>query len=341
MSYLFYFSLFALYLVFIFFFTKFRMSIGQYFNILDKPTKNKIHHEITPLIAAFPIFFFSLILLVLFNLYEINKEFNYIILISSIFFLIGYLDDRHDINAYLKLIVTSLFLLIVLNSTDNFIIKTLFFETFNKTVSLNIYSKAFSILCILLLINALNLSDGINGLASGIASLWFFVIFIFSDFIVEKNIYLILASMTFISSIFIYKGKYFLGDSGTLFLGSFVSLGFIYTYNIQFQNEYIISAEKIFILFMIPGIDMFRLFMLRIKKRKDPFSGDLNHLHHLIHKYLGTGKTLSIYLILFLSTNYLSFFNILKPITIIMSFLIVYVIFIVLEKKLNFFKIKN
>jgi len=317
------------------------MNIGQYFNILDKPTKNKIHSEITPLIGGFPIFFFSLILLFCFNFYEINKELNYIVTLSSIFFFVGYLDDRYDINAYIKLIVSSLIILFVINSIDNFIIKTLFFETFNKTISLNVFSKAFSILCILLLVNALNLADGINGLASGMASLWFCVIFIFSDFIEGRNIYLILAAITLISSIFIYKGKYFLGDSGTLFLGSFVSLGFIYSYNVQFQNEYIISAEKIFILFMIPGIDMFRLFMLRIINRKDPFSGDLNHLHHLIHGYLGTGKTLSIYLILFLSTNYLSFFNILKPITIIFSYLIIYVIFIILDKKFEFFKIKN
>ena len=34
----------------------------------------------------------------------------------------------------------------------------------------------------------------------------------------------------------------------------------------------------------LPGIDMFRLFLVRIKNRKNPFKGDLNHFHHIILK---------------------------------------------------------
>ena len=33
---------------------------------------------------------------------------------------------------------------------------------------------------------------------------------------------------------------------------------------------------------MVPGIDMLRLFMTRIYNKKNPFKGDLNHLHHLL-----------------------------------------------------------
>ena len=41
-------------------------------------------------------------------------------------------------------------------------------------------------------------------------------------------------------------------------------------------------AEDIFILFIIPGIDMLRVFIERIYKKKSPFQSDTNHLHHIL-----------------------------------------------------------
>ena len=127
-----------------------------------------------------------------------------------------------------------------------------------------------TILCILLLINAVNLIDGINGLASMFISLWIFFISLVSQSNVS-TIILIFSLFILINTYFIYKGKYFLGDAGTLFFGSLVSLLTIYFYNFNLLNGKVISIEKIFIFFMIPGIDMFRLFVARILNSKDPF----------------------------------------------------------------------
>ena len=131
----------------------------------------------------------------------------------------------------------------------------------------------------------------------------------------------------------IIRGYYFLGDSGTLFLGSLVSLSTIYIYNKKLIFGNFIELEKIFIFFMIPGIDMFRLFLTRLLNQKDPFSRDLDHLHHLMLKNFTLYKALVIYFFIFFTTNFLSYFNIIESYLIIIIYLIVYIFFVFFSKK--------
>ena len=49
---------------------------------------------------------------------------------------------------------------------------------------------------------------------------------------------------------------------------------------------------------MLPGLDMLRLFIERIFKKKDPFDGDKNHLHHYLIKKNSLKKTLLIYFLM-------------------------------------------
>ena len=72
------------------------------------------------------------------------------------------------------------------------------------------------------------------------------------------------------------KNRIFMGDSGTLFLGSIISLIIILNYT-KFN---LLKVDEIFILMLLPGIDMLRLFIQRIYNRKNPFLGDREHLHH-------------------------------------------------------------
>ena len=76
-----------------------------------------------------------------------------------------------------------------------------------------------------------------------------------------------------------FRNKTFLGDSGTHVLAFIISYIIIKQYNYSFQK---ISIEEIFILMMIPGIDMLRLFIQRLSKLNNPFVADRNHIHHLL-----------------------------------------------------------
>ena len=314
------------------FLTKYSKLIGEYFHVIDIPNKDKIHASATPLIGSFGIIIFSIIIIFVLGINNFNNSITMILAYSYLFFLLGYIDDRVNINAYLKLLISIIILFAALYLSEILLIKKIYIELLDKDIYLGKFSILFSILCIALLINSLNLIDGINGLASGFSTLWLFSLSLLLNGDI-KTILLFISFFMAINTYQIIRGKYFLGDSGTLFLGCLISLVTIFTYNTLLNQNITMSIEKIFIFFMIPGLDMFRLFIFRLIKKKDPFSRDLNHLHHYMIKQFSLNQSLIIYLILFSSTNFLSFLNIINPIAIILIYLVIYVYFIYFSKK--------
>ena len=97
------------------------------------------------------------------------------------------------------------------------------------------------------------------------------------------------------------------GDSsGTQFMYPNLSIK-----NIGCQYQRCIS------LISIPVLDTLRVMLVRLLNRKSPFSADTNHLHHILFKNYGTKKTLIIYGLIFISTNVMSYLNIVSSIFII------------------------
>ena len=115
----------------------------------------------------------------------------------------------------------------------------------------------------MLLLNSLNMVDGVNG-NSGIIFLSFFLLIFNIDS--ELNFFLFLITVSLI--IFLYfnfRNYTYIGDSRIYFISVFLSLYLIDSYNYNSSN---LSCEKIFLILMIPGIDMFRLFCVRIYNKK-------------------------------------------------------------------------
>ena len=84
-----------------------------------------------------------------------------------------------------------------------------------------------------------------------------------------------------------FSNKIFLGDSGTHILAFLISYILIKSYNFNLA----FTVEEIFIILSFPGLDMFRLFVIRVFKGKNPFSPDRNHIHHLIQKKFNKFQT--------------------------------------------------
>jgi UDP-GlcNAc:undecaprenyl-phosphate GlcNAc-1-phosphate transferase len=307
-----------------------------FISLVDKPDNiRKLHKKPVLLLGGI----FIAIYLVIISLYAYFNNINYLLIISitslAIFF-IGLLDDYFSINPYKKLFFVAAIIFISLNFDNEINIQTLYFSTFNKSFELGKFSFFTTILCILLLINALNLSDGINGLAAGISIIWL------SFALLKENsdlqaILLPLIFLLVLIFIFIYKEKFFLGDNGSLILSTFISLIVIYIYNQNLSNEFAkFSAENIFILFMVPGIDMLRLFIERLLKKKDPFEGDRNHLHHILINRFGLKKTLLIYFMLMIFFIILDYYKILNSMYLIILYICIYTFYIICSKK-NYF----
>jgi UDP-GlcNAc:undecaprenyl-phosphate GlcNAc-1-phosphate transferase len=219
-----------------------------------------------------------------------------------------------------------MFIIIFFYLHEEFLLKEIYFDDFKTIYLLNnkLASLSFTALCALLLINAFNMCDGINGLAHSIAIFWLTTL----TLIFNLNItFYFIISIILLSLIFNIKGKYFLGNSGSLLLGTFISLITIYHYN---HSKEKISVENIVLIFLIPGLDMMRLFIIRIANNKNPFIGDRNHFHHYLIKNIDLGKTILLYIILMLwpliliKTYKIKYFFIMILQIIIFSFLVSY-----------------
>ncbi len=143
---------------------------------------------------------------------------------------------------------------------------------------------------IIVIINAFNLMDGIDGLAAGLSMLaaivfggWFFIS--------GHNDYAILsiALVGAIAGFFYYnlygkENKIFMGDTGSLVLGTLMSIIVIRfnEFNIdQTQPFAIASAPAVsFGILIYPLVDTIRVFIIRLLQFKSPFTADKNHLHH-------------------------------------------------------------
>jgi len=308
------------------------------YNVYDYPdNKRKIHKSKTSLSGGF---FIYLNLLALFIVYfldntvqaNFNNFFgsfvNFLIFftISTIFYIIGYLDDKLNFNANLKLLIFFILVMTLLSIDKGIIIHFVNFSFTEFTFSIGRYNFIFTLICFLLFINAFNMYDGIN-LQCGLYSLYLFLIF----FIITDNIQLffpvIISLMIFLYLNF--KNKVFLGNSGSLFLSFFISYITIKIFN----NNFELHSDQIFLLMILPGIDMLRLFFVRIINKNNPFKPDSQHLHHLLLNRYKYTKTILIssclsfmpYLCSFLVDSYI----------VIILFLIIYLSLIFSFQKYN------
>ena len=312
--------------LFFFIFKFFNLKISNYFNLIDRPNKRKIHKRKTPLTAGFAIVFTLIFChLIYLVIYGLISEVLLILIGFSISFIIGLIDDKKNLSYKLKFFLFIILILIIINSSNNLILINLNFETFNKSFGLNIFqSNIITLLCLLLLINATNLSDGINGLCLGILIIW--MLYINYKLNLYLNLYpiIIVSILTFI---YIYRGFYFLGNSGSHALGIFIGLIIIYSYNYNYSNEFRkepVTVEEIFILLMLPGIDMLRLFILRLLKKRNPFSSDLSHFHHYLIKRYKLKYSLTIYFSMMIIPILVYNLTVIRPLNIIIIFIIFY-----------------
>ena len=259
---------------------------------------------------------------------NLGSENIYLIVLISLIFIIGLLDDIFNINYKIRLVSLFLIIFIFLKFDERFIVNELYFETINQTYLLGGLSLFITPIFIMLLLNSINMADGINGNSGFIFLSYFFLLFENNDLFNNYFIFFIIPLVIFLY--FNLTNKIYLGDSGVYLISIIVSLFVIYKY--KYGLSYL-SCEKIFLIFMIPGIDMFRLFCFRIYNKINPFEGDLNHLHHLLIKRFSNINSLIIYSSLILWPNLiLYFFSINKNILIILNLLIYFYIIMKLKK---------
>lgn len=212
----------------------------------------------------------------------------YLFISLSVMFLIGLRDDVLALTAKQKLYSQFLPVLLLV-FLDN--------VTLNSTYGLIDLPFVpqwviwfISVFTLIILTNAYNLIDGVDGLASsiGVVTLAFFGLWFYSI----GDIVLSLVAMTFAGAslgflVFNWQpSKIFMGDTGALMIGfllSFLTFQFI-NRNYLLANghpaKFQSSVATAVCVLIVPVFDTLRVIILRLRKRQSPFKADRNHLHH-------------------------------------------------------------
>lgn len=259
---------------------------------MDEPGSRSMHIKKTPTLGGVGIFISFIITLILFGVYielpqnDMAKLLSLIVGTMVLLFL-GIKDDLLVLSPGKKFGGQFFSAGLVVMLTDIRI------DDFGQFLGIGEIPVLLSIICTILtfvfIINAFNLTDGIDGLSASIAIVSSFVFGFY--FVVNKNYLLALTSFTLIGSLlsFLYfnfskEKKIFMGDSGSMFVGFLLAfqgialLGMkgIASTDLAFNNPIVIVLSVL----VFPILDTIRVMSIRIKQKRSPFSADRNHIHH-------------------------------------------------------------
>ncbi len=196
--------------------------------------------------------------------------------------IVGFFDDRRHIPALFRLIICSGIFGVAISIRPEFVVSALDLQGLGLKVELGLLAIPFSVFCLLVFQNAVNMADGRNGLVAGLAIIWLLAILSYGWHP------LTLAIVSLVIGLFIalganLGGRLFLGDAGTYGIGALVGLATIWVH----RSNIGLHTIDVVIMFMVPVLDMARLFVFRIIKGRHPFSADHNHLHHYLDRSIG------------------------------------------------------
>ncbi|WP_288340680.1 MraY family glycosyltransferase [uncultured Roseivirga sp.] len=256
---------------------------------MDDPGGRKIHTARTPAMGGLPIFIGFAISILIWAPFEVLRDIKYVLSAVSIMFIIGFRDDLINLRAYQKLIGQVAAAMIIIAICD--IRFTSLYNLFGLSDIPLAVSYLLSLFTIIVITNAYNLIDGIDGLSGsvGIIATLFFGLFFFLNG--EEGFALVSLSLTGALLAFLNynwaPSKIFMGDTGSLFIGFFLSILTIkfidFNYSIVGQQfAFGGSIGTAVAILILPLADTFRVFVKRVLKGKSPMHPDRTHVHHIL-----------------------------------------------------------
>lgn len=289
------------------------IKISRKKNLMDEPGVRSSHLRKIPNLGGIAIFYSIGICTSIFA-YEIFDLYKFLFASLIILLYVGIMDDIVVMRAYKKLVaqvVVSAF--IVIGSDVR--IRNLFgiFGIFEINYWISVF---FSIITFIILINAFNLIDGIDGLAGGNSVICSAIFGISYYRLGEYNYPLVVLSFVIIGSVlaFLYYNlsnyratKIFMGDTGSMLLGfllAFTCICFIDIFidknRVDIPRYHLKSAPVIAVAILIlPIVDTLNVIIVRLWNRKSPFEADKNHIHHKLLKLNLTHRRSSFYIVVY------------------------------------------
>lgn len=267
---------------------KFAIRVGA----VDKPNARKVHTRIMPRLGGLAIYAsFTVVMLAILPFIPDNLMLSHnrnliqaMLVGGTMIVILGALDDRFDLSAKLKFLIQ---------------IATACVVVFGFDVKVNILNIPFgsamqplgewvgiplTIFWIVGVTNAINLIDGLDGLAAGVSGIAVGSVLIMG--VLMGNGTVILISAVLLGSILgflhfnFHPAKIFMGDSGALFLGfSLAMLSML-----GFKQITVVSFVTPLLLIGVPLSDTFFAIVRRWVNKKPIFAPDKGHLHHCLQE---------------------------------------------------------
>ena len=254
-------------------------------HLTDAPNFRKLQKKPVPVLGGMSVYLAFVVGLLFCNFFYPTDRLYVVIAALSIMFFLGLFDDFLDLSFKLKFVVQ--FGVIFILWTFGYRIDTLV-GLFGVQHIPMFWSCLLSMFAGVGLMNALNMIDGVDGLASGlgiIASTICGVYFVKHHdplFALLALVFIGALIPFFICNVFSHKYKMYIGDSGSLILGTLAyvfTCRIIHTPHMDWNDQYCVSM--MFAIYSVPVFDTLRVMSVRLMHGNSPFKPDRTHLHHM------------------------------------------------------------
>ncbi|MBP6089695.1 MAG: undecaprenyl/decaprenyl-phosphate alpha-N-acetylglucosaminyl 1-phosphate transferase [Crocinitomicaceae bacterium] len=265
------------------------IGIVKHKNLMEQTNKRSSHQEIVPTLGGI-VFFVTLMLGFYFTRFYDELRFTELIVPGLvILFFVGLKDDLMVLSPYTKFaaqIIACLF--VIVHPQFHYVSSSP--ELFNNA---EILVGIIEVVFMVLIINAFNFIDGIDGLAAGIGLIIFSCyVFFFS---LLDDLFMMLIYTILIGSLIAFfrfntskTKKIFMGDTGSLLLGFMVAIGAIkllvagQKINLELPFTTLQFFLMVLSILIVPLFDSSRVILIRLLQKKSPFYPDRNHIHHVL-----------------------------------------------------------
>ncbi|HCT22799.1 MAG TPA: undecaprenyl/decaprenyl-phosphate alpha-N-acetylglucosaminyl 1-phosphate transferase, partial [Chitinophagaceae bacterium] len=262
--------------------------VANWKKLYDLPGDRKVHSAPVPSLGGLGIFVgFMLGVLLFTNAQDVFSVFQYFIACFIVIFFFGIKDDILMLSP-MKKFMGQMAVVAILMFKANMLITNMY-GFLNITYIDPAVSYLLTGFTILVVMNAYNLIDGVDGLAGSLSVITCLSFGTF--FLLSNDVFYALLGYSFAASLMAFliynysPARIFMGDTGAMLAGAvnaILVIRFIETGE-QSQILPILTTPAIgFGILMIPLLDTLRVFAIRILHGRSPFSPDRNHVHHLM-----------------------------------------------------------
>ncbi|MBL4772122.1 MAG: hypothetical protein JKX98_00465 [Alcanivoracaceae bacterium] len=266
--------------------------------LVDVPNSRKIHLKAVPIAGGVALYLMAVALLWVTN--NVSSFSFHLVAAAGLVVLVGLLDDMFQLTALWRFIVQIMASLLVIYFTNEQLSTFGFLLYPDWDIQLGMLAIPVTVFGVVGIINALNMADGIDGLA---AMTFVSPVFVMA-LLAEQNalrLWLLLLLVCVLIFVLFNKStvyKVFLGDNGSLFLG-FI-LAWLLVYFSQGDQTHIATIKPVTALYLValPLYDTIFVMLKRIVNGVSPFKPDNSHLHHLFMA-IGFTQTKTLFAMIF------------------------------------------